>query len=164
MQEEYLRPSLHGVETGGWLVGSGGEFSWHPVSIIRAGVAAAQHGSHSVGLDLDEIEREVGRWRRTEGPLRIIGDWHTQPTHSDPSPADVRGWAAHFKWHEREHGLSRYVGVIVRPPDLREGRYQPARYSARITRRAAPDAYSAARGRGESNGTIVCEPATIACT
>jgi hypothetical protein len=104
----------------------------------------------SVHADLDDLH--ANERRRSDGDVRSVGSWHTQPTSVNPSPADLATWRhAHMHAHSRHRAL-RQVHLIIGPGKVR---------AERRWRRPQIGAYTL-RFEDDSLGyRYLCEPATV---
>jgi len=109
-----------------------------------------QRAYGSVHAQLDDLH--ANERKRRDGEIRSVGSWHSQPTTTNPSPADLATWRhAHMHAHSR-HRAWRQLHIIIAPGKVR---------ADRRWRHPEIGAYTLRREHDSLGYRYLCEPATI---
>jgi integrative and conjugative element protein (TIGR02256 family) len=103
MQQESQRRYPH--ETGGILIGSV-EADWLNVTHVVGPGLQAHHGLRRFVRDGDYAQQELdARYIASEGQLDYVGEWHSHPLPSGPSPQDRTSliWISMNAAYQQEH-------------------------------------------------------------
>ena len=132
------------LETGGGMYGPR-QWSWRGFQIDDATEIADSktYSGASLGMRaLDEYER---RGRTSDDSSVLQGVWHSQPTDTRPSPADLFAFRCELDRIRARHHVQRQIHLIVAPG--RDGWLRPE-VAGYVVRRDAHDG-------------VVCEPADV---
>ena len=109
-----------------------------------------QRAYGSVHAHLDDLH--ANERKRRDGDIRSVGSWHSQPTTTNPSPADLATWRhAHMHAHSR-HRAWRQIHIIIAPGKVR---------GDRRWRHPEIGAYTLRREDDSLGYRYLCEPATV---
>jgi hypothetical protein len=149
-----------GVESGGWMFGTGA-FRWdRRIEITSAtgpGVTS-RHAPDWCELDYDVLLERQRELDRTGTDVCYLGEWHTHPNGMvhRPSPGDLLAWKRRWLLVDQEsllgrqrRFLPRYVGLLVGPG---EGRMAWSLERLRLSAWIVQD---------DRRGRVVCEPAAV---
>jgi hypothetical protein len=148
-----------GVESGGWMFGTGA-FRWDrrvEVSFVTGPGAKAKHAPDWCELDYElllERQRELDQAGTDAG---YLGEWHTHPSGGvhRPSEGDLRAWRRRWllvdqesRFGRQRRFMPRYLGLLVGPG---EGGMAWSPQRLRLTAWIVQD----------ERGRVVCEPAAV---
>jgi hypothetical protein len=149
-----------GVESGGWLFGTGA-FRWHrriEVSFVTGPGAKATHAADWLELDYDLLLQQQRELDRAGSDVCYLGEWHTHPTGGvhRPSTGDLRPWKRRWQLVDQEPRLGRkrrfmprYIGLLVGPG---EGPMEWSQQRLRLTAWIIQE---------DERGRVVCEPTAV---
>jgi hypothetical protein len=148
-----------GVESGGWIFGTGC-FSWDrriEISIATGPGANSKHAPRWCELDYDLLLERQRELDQAGTDVCYLGEWHTHPSGrvDQPSPGDLLAWKRRWllvgqapRLGRKQRFMPRHVGLLVGPGEGTMG-WSPGRLrlSAWIIQ--------------DERGRIVCEPAAV---
>jgi len=149
-----------GVESGGWMFGTGA-FRWDrriEVSIASGPGARSRHAPDWCELDYDLLLQRQRELDQAGSDVCYLGEWHTHPSGlvHRPSEGDLRAWKRRWLLVDQDPRLGRkrrfmprYVGLLVGPG---EGSCSWSTERLKLTAWIVQD---------DGRGRIVCEPAAI---
>jgi hypothetical protein len=149
-----------GVESGGWIFGTGA-FRWDrrvEISLATGPGAKAKHAAGWCKLDYDLLLQEQRELDQAGTDVCYLGEWHTHPSGRvhRPSDGDLRAWRRRWQLVDQEPRLGRkrrfmprYVGLLVGPG---EGSCNWSSERLKLTAWIVQD---------DGRGRVVCEPAAI---